>query len=164
MDLVLIIYPHRIGELHGYISLLTEFSKDFHLQAVMRYNRDRRIKLAEKRDSTLLDREPSVEGKHFTAAAARIQYIQKQQQNSYSRSSNFRSPLSKTIFHEGFPICKEFNRKDGCKRDICRYQHVCLICRLRSHGESSCYRLQQNKTMHSQPSSLSKPTTDAAKH
>src|ERR1043165_6831346 len=162
-DLVLIIYPHRVGEFQGYISILTEFSKDFHLQAVMRYDRDRRIKLAEKRDSTLLDREPSVEGKNFTAAAARIQYIQKQQQNSYSRSSNFRSPLSKTIFHEGFPICKEFNRKDGCKRDICRYKYVCFICRLRSHGESFCYRLQQNKTMHSQPSS-SKTTTDAAKH
>jgi hypothetical protein len=48
-DLVLIIYPHRVGELQGYIFILTEFSKDFHLQAVMRYNRDRRIKLAEKK-------------------------------------------------------------------------------------------------------------------
>src|SRR3990170_2884553 len=72
-DLVLIIYPHRVGELHGYIGILTEFSKDFYLHAVMRYDRDRRIKLAEKRQSTLLDREPSVEGRHFTAAAARIQ-------------------------------------------------------------------------------------------
>src|ERR1044071_8472170 len=37
-NLVLIIYPHRVGELQGYIFILTEFSKDFHLQAVMRYD------------------------------------------------------------------------------------------------------------------------------
>src|ERR1044071_3880415 len=77
-DLALIIYSHRVGEFQGYVSILTEFSKDFHLQAIMRYDRDRRIKLAEKRDSTLLEREPSVEGRHFTAAAARIQYLPKQ--------------------------------------------------------------------------------------
>src|ERR1043165_2540282 len=163
MDLVLIIYPHRVGELHGYVSILTEFSKDFNIHAVMRYDRDRRIKLAEKRVSTLLDHEPSVEGRHFTAAAAKAQYIHKQQtQYSYNWSSNFRSTSSKTIFHEEFPICKEFNRKDGCKRDICRYQHVCLICRLRSHGESSCYKLQQNKSSH--PQFSSKSNTDVAKY
>src|ERR1043165_8406696 len=161
MDLVLIIYPHRVGELHGYVSILTEFSKDFNIHAVMRYDRDRRIKLAEKRESTLLDREPSVEGKHFTAAAARIQYIPRQA-HSYIRSSNFRSASSRTIFHEGIPICKEFNRKEGCKRDICRFQHVCLTCRLKSHGESACYRLQQNKSP--QPQSSSKPHTDPSKH
>ena len=162
MNLALIIYPHRVGELHGYISILTEFSKDFNIHAVMRYDRDRRIKLAEKRGSTLLDREPSVEGKHFTAAAARIQYIPRYPQ-AHNRSSNFRSASSKTIFHEGFPICKKFNRKDGCKRDICRYQHVCLTCRLRSHGESTCYKLQQSKPTQLQSSS-SKPSTDASKH
>lgn len=160
-DLVLILYPHRVGEFQGYISILTEFSKDFHLQAVMRYDRDRRIKLAEKRGSTLLDREPAVEGKHFTAAAAKIQYLPRQAY-SYNRPSNFRSSSSRTIFHEGIPICKEFNRKDGCKRDICKFQHVCLTCRFRSHGESSCYKLQQNKSL--QPQASSKPNTDAAKH
>ena len=72
IDLVLIIYPHRIGEMHGYISLLSEFTKDFYLYAVMQYDRDRRIKLAEKWDSTLLDRVPSIKGRHFIAAAARI--------------------------------------------------------------------------------------------
>src|SRR3989337_744966 len=159
MDFVLIIDPHRVGELHGYISILTEFSKDFYLQAVMRYDRDRRIKLAEKRESTLLDRKPSVEGRHFTAAAARVQYLPKQTY-TYNRSSpNFRSTSSKTIFHEGVPICKDFNRKDGCKRDICRFQHVCLVCRLRSHGESSCYKLQQNKPTQVQPSSKSNDNT-----
>ena len=41
MDLTLIIYLYRISELHGYISILTEFSKDFNFHAVMRYDRDR---------------------------------------------------------------------------------------------------------------------------
>jgi len=71
-DLVLIIYPHRAGELHGYTLILSEFSKDFNLQAVMWYDHDRRIKLAERRGSILLDREPSIKGKHFMAAAARV--------------------------------------------------------------------------------------------
>jgi hypothetical protein len=160
-DLVLIIYPHRVGELHGYIGILTEFSKDFYLHAVMRYDRDRRIKLAEKRQSTLLDREPSVEGRHFTAAAARIQYIPRQAHSYNHSSSNYRSASSRTTYHEGIPICKEFNRKEGCKRDICRFQHVCLTCRLKSHGESSCYKLQNKPT---QPQISSKSNTDTTKH
>src|ERR1043165_6815227 len=127
----------------------------------MRYDRNRRIKLAEKRESILLDREPSVEGKHFTAVVTRIQYLSRQ---SYSHNcpSNFRSSSSsRTVFHEGIPICKEFNRKDGYKRNICRFQHVCLVCHLRSHRESSCFRLQQNKTTQLQASS--KPNTNASK-
>src|ERR1044071_1556886 len=158
-DLVLIIYPHRVSELHGYISILSEFSKDFNLQAVMRYDRDRRIKLVERRNSTLLDREPSIEGKHFTAAAARVQYIPKQT-NSYNRSSNFRFP--RIIFHEGTSICREFNRKDGCKRDICRFQHVCFACRLKSHGEVSCFRLHPSKSTQQQQNPA-KPNKDTTK-
>src|SRR6266498_2416417 len=41
-------------------------------------------------------------------------------------------------YKEDNSICKEFNQKDGCKRDICRFQHVCLVCRLKSHGKSTC--------------------------
>ena len=159
IDLVLIIYSHRVGEMHGYISILSEFAKDFNLYAVMRYDRDRRIKLVERRGSTLLDREPSVEGRHFTAAAARVQYIPKQT-NSYNRSSNFRS--SRTIFHEGTPICREFNRKDGCKRDICRFQHVCFACRLKSYGEVSCFRLHPSKSTQQQQNPA-KPNKDTTK-
>jgi len=158
IDLVLILYPHRLGEMHGYISILSEFAKDLNLQAVMWYDRDRRIKLVERRGSTLLDREPSIEGRHFTAAAARVQYIPKYT-NSHNRSSNFKS--SKTIFHEGIPICREFNRKKGCKRDICRYQHVCFSCRLKSYRESSCYRLHPSKP--TQQQNLSRPNNDAPK-
>ena len=119
------------------------------------------LNLQKKRQSTLLDREPSVEGRHFTAAAARIQYIPRQAHSYNHSSSNYRSASSRTTYHEGIPICKEFNRKEGCKRDICRFQHVCLTCRLKSHGESSCYKLQNKPT---QPQLSSKSNTDTTKH
>src|ERR1044072_9483393 len=95
-DLVLIIYSHRVSELHGYISILSEFSKDFNLQAVMRYHQDRRSKLAKRRNSSLLNQEPSIQGKHFTIAATRVQYMPKHT-FSYNQSPNFRSLSSKTI-------------------------------------------------------------------
>ena len=45
VDMVLIIYPHRFDELHGYVRLLSDFLRDFHFQAVMHFDRDRKIKL-----------------------------------------------------------------------------------------------------------------------
>ncbi len=150
-DMVLMLYPHRAIELQGYIRILSDFLRDFHFHAVMSFDRDRRLRLVEQRNTTLLHREPSIEGKHFTAAAARLQYVHKQipyYNNKYSYPS---SSYTRPIFHEGTPICKEFNRHNGCKRDNCNFQHICFICKLKSHGESSCIRNKSNRNNSTNP-------------
>jgi hypothetical protein len=79
----------------------------------MQFDRDRRIKLAERRNTTLIFREPSIEGRYFTAAAARKQYITKISTPFIKNSHSF--PFNnRNIYHEGVPICKAFNKDYGC--------------------------------------------------
>ncbi|KAF8339625.1 uncharacterized protein EI90DRAFT_2260516 [Cantharellus anzutake] len=42
-----------------------------------------------------------------------------------------------------YPICREFNRTDGCRRAECRYLHKCSTCGTSTHGEAKCSKTKE---------------------
>ena len=35
-------------------------------------------------------------------------------------------------------MCKYFQRHDGCRKNICQFEHKCIICECKSHGAIDC--------------------------
>lgn len=65
--------------------------------------------------------------------------MQKMNKNTaYSSKSrtNSRNPRGRDVFdpRTGRPICRNWNKEQGCSLPVCNFSHVCIVCFKSSHN------------------------------
>jgi hypothetical protein len=62
----------------------------------------------------------------------------KRKEASYSTSPPLPPPARTPGHFAVAQVCRDFQQRSGCTYKNCRYEHVCIGCKGKGHGESSC--------------------------
>lgn len=52
--------------------------------------------------------------------------------------AGFKDKTGRQARDPGLIVCRHFNGKGGCFKEVCHYKHTCTTCSRRDHGASSC--------------------------